>query len=67
MFNVREAEAVYEWLVDNKSMLVDAYFMVKQQEGVPKHWKWALIDDNWELVGIGAPEKVPPEQIRLPL
>ncbi|MBA7637727.1 hypothetical protein ES703_45374 [subsurface metagenome] len=67
MFNAGEAEAVYEWLVDNRGRLVDAYRMLKLQQEVPKHWKWELTDSSWELVGIDTPVKVPPEQMRLPL
>ena len=67
MFNVGEAEAVYGWLVDNRRVLVDAYRMLKHQQEAPNHWKWELVDDNWDLVGIDAPVKVAPEQMRLPL
>ena len=67
MFNVGEAEAVYEWLVDNRSVLVDAYWLLKQAADVPKHWKRELVDGNWELVGIEAPIEVPAEQMELPL
>ncbi len=65
MFNAGEAEAVYERLVANRGVLEGAYQMLKQR--VPKHWKWELVDSNWELVGIDTPVKVPPEQMRLPL
>jgi len=67
MFNAGEAEAVYEWVVDNRGRLVDAYRMLKLQQEVPKHWKWELVDSNWELVGIDTPVEAPPEQMRLPL
>jgi len=36
--------------VERDSTLEDAYFMVKQQQEVPKHWKWEL---RWWL---GVPE-----------
>ena len=67
MFNAGEAEAVYQSLVDNRGRLEDAYQMLKLQQGVPKHWKWELVDSNWELIGIDTPIEVPPEQMRLPL
>ena len=67
MFNVGEAEAVYEWLVNNRVRLVDTYRMLKLQQKVPKHWRWELVEGNWELVGLDSPEKVPPEQMRLPI
>jgi len=67
MFNVGEAEAVYQWLVDNKGVLIDAYRMLELQERIPEHWKWELIDDGWVLVGIDAPIEVSPEQMGLPL
>jgi len=67
MFNVGEAEAVYEWLIANKGELVDAYRVLKLQQESPKHWAWQLIDGDWGLLGIDTPEKVPPEQMRLPL
>ena len=65
MFNVSEAEEVYEWLVANKSVLLDAYRMLnlqQQQPVEPRYWQWELVDGNWELVEI---EKVTPEQMRL--
>lgn len=65
MFNAGEAEAVYEWLVENSGVLVDAYWRLKQAAEAPKHWKWELVDGGWELVEIDAPIKVP-EQMRLP-
>jgi len=67
MFNAGEAEAVYEWLVDNKSVLVDSYRMLKLQQEAPKHWAWQLIDGDWDLLGIDTLQEVPPEQMRLPL
>lgn len=67
MFNAGEAEAVYEWLAENSMVLVDAYWLLKQSADVPKHWKWELVDGNWELLGIDTPVKVPLEQMRLPL
>jgi len=65
MFNVGEAEAVYEWLTDNKDVLIDTYRRLRSQPR-PKYWKWELIDGSWDLVEIDAPQKVPPEQMRLP-
>lgn len=67
MFNAGEAEAVYEWLVENSTVLVDAYWLLKQAADAPEHWKWELVNGNWELVGVESPEEVPPEQMRLPL
>ena len=66
MFNAGEAEAVYEQLIDNRRVLIDSYRILKQVAEAPQHWKWELVDGNWELVGIDAPEKVLPEQMRLP-
>lgn len=67
MFNVGEAEAVYEWLAENRRMiLVGAYRMLKLQQEMPKHWMWELVDGSWELVGIKTPIEVSPEQMRLP-
>ena len=43
MFNVGEAEAVYKWLVANKSVLVDAYRMLtlqQQQPVEPSNGNW---------------------------
>jgi len=65
MFNAGEAEAVYEWLVDNKGVLIDAFWKLKLQP--PEHWKWERVNGNWELIGIDSPERVPPEQMRLPI
>lgn len=66
MFNAGEAEAVYEWLVDNRSVLIDAYRLLKLQQEAPKHWAWQLTDGDWDLLGIDTPQEVPPEQMRLP-
>lgn len=52
MFNAGEAEAVYERLVENSTVLVDAYFMVKHQDLMAK--------------APSPPTEVPPEQMRLP-
>lgn len=66
MFSVGEAEAVYEWLVDNKNVLIQAYYRMLRPQPRPKYWKWELVDGSWDLVEIDTPQKVPPEQMRLP-
>lgn len=67
MFNAGEAEAVYEWLFDNRRVLLDSYWLLKEAaEEAPEHWKWELVDGNWERLGIDTPVKEPPEQMRLP-
>jgi len=67
MFNAGEAEAVYEGLVDNRRVLVDAYRMLKLHQEAPKHWAWQLTDGDRKLLGIDTPEEAPAEQMRLPI
>lgn len=47
-------------------LAVDSGYQILNN-GFPKHCKWELKDSNWELVGIDAPEKVPLQQMRLPI
>ena len=62
MFNVGEAEAVWEWLSSNKKVsetLCKAYHRLEQ-----RYWQWELTGGNWELVPVERKSKVLPGQLR---
>ena len=59
MFNAAEAEAVYKRLLPYKGMYIPGT--------KDKLKRWELVDGFWELREVEKVERVPPEQMRLPL
>ena len=59
MFNVREAEAIYQQLLSYK-------WQGNIFEAEKKPLKWEFLNGNWELIECEEREKIPIEQLTLP-
>jgi len=57
MFNVTEADAIYQYLVPHKWRYVPQ---------IKKPLRWEFVDGFWELIEVEEAEKIPIEQLTLP-